>query len=217
MISAVTTSNTDPTQHLWWLASRASGIVAILLLTFTVIVGLMMGGKFVQRLTGKQGKGALAIKNLLQTHEQASIAALIAVAAHGLTLLGDAFMHMSLSNIAIPFTDAYRPFYVGVGIIGGYIAAALGLSFYLRGRIGAARWKKMHRWTIAAYALAVIHALGAGTDASTAWFQIPLLASAGVVTMMFLIRASSGARHNPGPNPRTAHRRHAVVTAGERP
>ena len=80
---------TDPTQHLWWLASRSSGIVAMLLLTFTVVVGLMMGGKLVNKLTGKQGRGALAIKSLLQTHEQASIAALIAVGVHGVTLLGD--------------------------------------------------------------------------------------------------------------------------------
>jgi sulfoxide reductase heme-binding subunit YedZ len=212
--------NTDPTQHLWWLASRASGIVAILLLTFTVVVGLMMGGKLVQKLTGKQGKGALAIKSLLQTHEQASIAALIAVAAHGLTLLGDGFLHPTLAQLAIPFNMDYRPFYVGLGVIGGYIAVALGLSFYFRSRIGVARWKKMHRWTIAAYGLAVVHALGSGTDAGSAWFDIPLLASAGLVVVMFGVRATTGARGAKAakPNPRTTSApRHRVITAGERP
>ena len=207
----------DPTQHLWWLASRASGIVAVLLLTFTVIVGLLMGGKLVQRLTGKQGRGALAIKSLLQTHEQASIAALIAVAAHGLTLLGDGFLHPSLSQIAIPFNMDYRPFYVGLGVIGGYVAMALGLSFYFRARIGVATWKKMHRWTIAAYALAVVHALGSGTDAGSSWFEIPLLVSAGFVAILFVIRASTGSRAPRKANPRTAPRRHPVVTAGQRP
>lgn len=182
------------TDHLWWLASRASGIVAIILLTFTVLVGLMMGGKFVQRVTGGPGRGALAMRNLLRSHEQASIAALVAVGVHGVTLLGDAFLHPTLAQIAIPFTIDYKPFFVGIGIIGGYIAAALALSFYFRARIGAARWKKMHRWTIVAYWLAVGHVLGAGTDAGDAWFQIPLLASAGLVCVLFVIRATSGRR-----------------------
>ena len=185
----------DPSQHIWWLASRASGIVAILLLTYTVLAGLMMGGKLSQRLTGKPGRGALAVKQLLQTHEMTSIAALIAIGVHGVTLLGDSYLHPSLSQVAIPFTIDYRSFYVGLGIIGGYVAVALGLSFYIRGRIGTSRWKKMHRWTIAAYALSVGHALGAGTDAGSAWFNYPLLASAGLVALMFLIRISSVGRN----------------------
>jgi sulfoxide reductase heme-binding subunit YedZ len=188
------TAVVDPTQHLWWLASRSSGIVAILLLTYTVMVGLLMGGKLVQRLTGRPGRGALAIKQLLQTHEMTSIAALVAIGVHGVTLLGDGYLHPTLSQIAVPFTISYRPFYVGLGIIGGYFAVALGLSFYVRGRIGVSTWKKLHRWTIAAYALSVGHALGAGTDAGSAWFNYPLLASAGLVTVMFLVRMSSVGR-----------------------
>lgn len=184
----------DPTQHIWWLASRASGIVAIMLLTYTVLVGLLMGGKLMQRVTGRPGRGALAIKQLLQTHEMTSIAALVAIGVHGVTLLGDGYLHPTLSQLAIPFTIDYRSFYVGLGIIGGYLAVALGLSFYIRGRIGTSTWKKMHRWTIAAYALSVGHALGAGTDAGSAWFEYPLLASAGLVTVMFLVRVSSVGR-----------------------
>jgi sulfoxide reductase heme-binding subunit YedZ len=209
------TASVDTSQHIWWLASRASGIVAMLLLTFTVLVGLMMGGKMVERLTGRQGRGAMAIKSLLQTHEQASIAALVAVAAHGLTLLGDGFFNFTFGDIAVPFASPYRSFWVGLGIIGGYVAMALGLSFYFRARIGAARWRKLHRWTIAAYALAVAHALGAGTDAGSSWFEYPLLGSALLVAAMFVIRGTSASRA-PARQRSTAGR-HRVVTAGERP
>lgn len=199
------TSNfVDPTQHLWWLASRASGIVAIILLTYTVLIGLMMGGKLVQRVAGRPGKGGLAVKRLLETHEYASLAALIAIVVHGVTLMGDAWLHPSFSQIAIPFTIGYRSFYTGLGIIGGYLAALLGLSFYLRGRIGAQRWKKLHRWTIAAYGLSVVHALGAGTDAASQWFEIPLLASAGLVAVTFLARASSIGRSRAKPRRKPA-------------
>jgi sulfoxide reductase heme-binding subunit YedZ len=184
----------DPSQHLWWLASRASGIVAILLLTYTVLVGLMMGGKLVQRVLARPGRGSLAVKQLLETHEYASLAALIAIGVHGATLIGDAFLHPTFSQLLIPFTTEYRPFYTGLGIIGGYVTALLGLSFYARKRIGVARWKKLHRWTLAGYGLAVVHTLGAGTDAASQWFQIPLLASAGLVLLVFGVRTSSLAR-----------------------
>lgn len=205
-----TTSNfVDPTQHIWWLASRASGIVAILLLTYTVLVGLMMGGKLTQRLMGRPGKGALAVKNLLQTHEYTSIAALFAIGIHGVTLLGDAYLHPTFSQIAVPFTIGYRSFYTGLGIIGGYVAALLGLSFYMRSRIGTARWKKLHRWTVAAYGLSVVHALGAGTDAASQWFEVPLLASAGLVVLMFLVRISSVGRSRAAAKRRPAPRREA--------
>jgi sulfoxide reductase heme-binding subunit YedZ len=180
----------DPSGHLWWLASRASGIVAMLLLTYTMLVGLMMGGKLVQRLAGRPGKGALAIKRLLETHEYASLAALIAIGVHGATLLGDAYLHPSVSQLAVPFNGEYRNFYTGLGILGGYLSAALGLSFYLRSHIGVARWKKLHRFTLVAYALALAHTLGAGTDAASQWFNIPLIASAVLVGFTFVWRAS---------------------------
>ncbi len=151
----------------------------------------MMGGKTVQRVTGKPGRGPLAIRLLLQSHEQVSVAALIAIAVHALLLLGDGYLHPSFSQLAVPFTIDYRPFFVGMGIIGAYVMAILGLSFYIRARIGTTRWKKLHRWTIIGYVLAVVHTLGAGTDAASAWFQIPLLGSAALVAVMFVLRATS--------------------------
>ena len=54
----------------------------------------------------------------------------------------------------------------------------LGLSYYVRGRIGPQRWRKLHRFTALAWVLGIVHALGAGTDAGAAWF---LLAAAMVV------------------------------------
>ena len=54
----------------------------------------------------------------------------------------------------------------------------LGLSYYVRGRIGPQRWRKLHRFTALAWVLGVVHALMMGTDAGAAWF---LLAAALVV------------------------------------
>ena len=67
---------------------------------------------------------------------------------------------------------------MSVGIVGGWMFVILGLSYYVRGRIGPQRWRKLHRFTALAWVLGVVHALMMGTDAGAAWF---LLAAALVV------------------------------------
>ena len=44
----------------------------------------------------------------------------------------------------MPFAMGYRPIVTGIGIIAGYLAALLGLSFYARRRIGARLWRRAH-------------------------------------------------------------------------
>ena len=166
--------------HLWWLASRASGLVALGLITISVGLGLTMAGR-IMRAPGRA-------RVLTALHEQTAIAGLIAIAVHGLTLLGDQFLNPGIVGITVPGAMAYRPLWTGLGIGAGYLAATLGLSFYFRRRIGARLWRKAHRATVVVYALAVAHTLGAGTDAASAWLRWPLLATAVPIAALFAIR-----------------------------
>ena len=88
----------DPMDYGWWLASRASGLVALALITLSVGVGLAMAGRAFQR-------PGLA-KQLMALHEHAALAGLIAIAVHGITLLGDSWLHpgpvLSLIHISEP-------------------------------------------------------------------------------------------------------------------
>jgi len=165
----------DPLPHLWWLASRASGIVALVLVTVSVGIGLSMAGKLFR----KRGLGP----KLVAIHEQTALAGLIAISVHAVTLLGDPWLHPGLAGITVPFAMGYRTVFTGLGIIGGWLAALLGLSFYIRRQIGPGLWRRLHRATIVVYVLSVIHVIGAGTDASTPWLRgfmvvtgIPILA-----------------------------------------
>jgi sulfoxide reductase heme-binding subunit YedZ len=166
--------------HVWWLASRASGLVALGLITASVILGLVMSGRIMR----KPGRAA----KMLALHEQLALGGLLAIAIHGITLLGDAFLNPGLKGILLPGFIDYRPLWVGLGIGAGYLAAALGLSYYGRRRIGARRWRKAHRATIVVYGMAVVHTLGAGTDASTPWLRTWLYASAPVVAVLLAVR-----------------------------
>ena len=167
---------TDPNQHIWWLMSRASGIVALALITASVGLGLAMANKLIRG------------RNVAGLHEHLSLAGLVAICAHGVTLLGDPWLHPGLSGIAVPFTMGYRTAFTGLGILGGYLAAALGLSFYIRRKIGAKLWRKLHRFTVVAYVLSLVHAIGAGTDASTVWLRTFMVATAVPIGLLFVAR-----------------------------
>jgi methionine sulfoxide reductase heme-binding subunit len=168
----------DPMDYGWWLASRASGLVALALITLSVGVGLAMAGKAFR-------KPGLPRK-LMALHEHAALGGLIAIAVHGITLLGDRWLHPGPAGIAVPFVMDYRPAYTGLGIVAGYLAAALGLSFYARRRIGAKLWRKLHKSTIAVYVLAVIHTLGAGSD--VAWVRPAMLITGGPILYLLTLR-----------------------------
>jgi methionine sulfoxide reductase heme-binding subunit len=173
-------SYTDPGQHIFWLTSRALGVVALVLVALSVGLGLAMATRTAR------GPGVMA--RVKQLHEATALTALIAIAAHGLTLLGDSYLRPGLAGIAIPFVMAHRPAWTGIGVVGGWLAAILGLSFYLRRWIGSKLWRRMHRWTLAVYVLAVLHTLGAGTDARSFWLLTIVVGTAVPIVFLAALR-----------------------------
>ena len=173
-------------QHVWWLVSRASGVVALGLVTLSVVLGLTMAGK----LSRRPGIG----RTLSAVHEQTAVTGLVAIAVHGLSLLGDPWLNPGPAGISVPFLMAYKTVWVGLGVSAGWLAALLGLSFYVRRRIGPRLWRRAHRATIVVYALGVAHTLGAGTDAASPWLFWPVVGSVPVVSGLFLARVIAGIR-----------------------
>jgi sulfoxide reductase heme-binding subunit YedZ len=192
----------DPANYMWWLASRASGIVALVLITASVGLGLTMAAKVVT----KRGVRPL----LARVHEHTALAGLIAIAVHGITLVGDRWLNPGAGGVLVPFSMGYEPLFTGLGTIAGYLAVALGLSFYARRRIGAKLWRRAHRATVLVYALAVAHTLGAGTDAGSAWLRAFMLATGVPIVVLFVLRlrGKPAAAAAPAPaSPRPAQRR----------
>jgi len=146
--------------HLFWITSRAAGIAALILSSASVCVGLSMG----RRVKGISGP------DLRVTHEALSLATLVALVVHGLTLIGDSYLHPGLADVAIPFVSAYKTLWTSTGIVAFWALALLGLSYYARRWVGIERWKKLHRFTALAWILGIVHSLGEGTDAGQTWF-----------------------------------------------
>lgn len=170
----------DPLTYGWWLASRAAGITAFALVSASVTLGLAMATKVL--------RGRVKPPVLAKLHEHLALAGLVAIAVHGITLLGDRWLHAGPLGVLVPFAIGYRPVFTGLGIIAAYLAALLGLSFYARRRIGAKRWRSLHRLTLVVYVLGVVHALGAGTDATTPWMRAIVVASGVPIVLLALRR-----------------------------
>ena len=170
----------DPTHYIWWLVSRAAGIVALGLITITVLLGLTMSTRLLRR----PGIG----RTLVRLHEHVAIVALGAIVLHGLSLLGDPWLHPGVRGLTIPFALGYRPAFTGLGIIAGYLAAVLGLSFYARRRIGVRLWRKLHRATLLVWVLGAVHTLGAGSDAATPWLRALVMLPAIPIVYLFVMR-----------------------------
>ena len=136
-----------------------------------------MGGRLVR------GKGA----DLRPLHEALSLATIAALLVHGLALLGDSYLHPSLLDVAVPFAGSYKTGWTSLGIVAAWGLILLGPSYYLRRLIGQRRWTKMHRFTALAWILGIVHALGEGTDAHSAWFVLMIAASTiPAIVLLFL-------------------------------
>jgi methionine sulfoxide reductase heme-binding subunit len=177
----------DPTQQVFWFASRAFGIVAMILLGISVAVGLAMSGRLVRR-PGLPAK-------LRHSHESATLVTMGLIVAHAGLLLFDSYLRPGLAGITVPFMLGYRPVFTGIGVIAGWLAAILGLSFYARKRIGVRTWRFMHRFTIVVYLLALVHVVGAGTDVRSPWMVAMLTGLTAPIAFAFSYRMLRAAPH----------------------
>jgi len=147
------TTNVAP--HLFWITSRAAGIVALVAASLAVSLGLLMSTKLLRR------RGP----DLLATHEVLSLTAIVAIVVHGASLLGDQYLHPSVADITIPFVSSYKSIWTTLGILSGWGLIVLGVTYYARARIGVARRRRIPRFQALAWIAGLVHLPGEGTDA----------------------------------------------------
>jgi methionine sulfoxide reductase heme-binding subunit len=166
---------TNPAPHLFWITSRSAGTAALVLASAGVSLGLLMGGRFTR------GRGL----DLRVAHEALALATLAAVAVHALALLGDGYLSPTIFDISVPFVSSYKTGWTTAGIVAAWSLAIFGVAYYARAKLGRHRWRTLHRFTVLAWALGVIHTLGEGTDAGQAWFLV--LTAIAVVPPLILL------------------------------
>jgi predicted ferric reductase len=144
-----------------WYTARSAGIVAYLLLSSSVVLGLSMSARAAFRWP------RFAVE---EVHRFLTIVTAVFIAIHGLSLLLDKISPISLGQEIVPFADHYRPFAVGLGIVAAELMAAIGLTNGFRKQIPHRWWRRAHYLTIAVWASATAHGLLSGTDRADPWF-----------------------------------------------
>jgi sulfoxide reductase heme-binding subunit YedZ len=168
--------------HLFWIISRGAGTTALILSSVSVCFGLLMAGRIAR------GNGA----DRRAYHEILSLSVMVAIAVHGLSLLGDTFLHPSIIDVTVPFALGYERLATTLGIVSGWAMICLGLSFYFRDRIGRSRWKKIHMFTLLAWLAGLVHTLVEGTDAGQLWYLALVTVTTAPVIVLLAIRVTGG-------------------------
>lgn len=106
---------------------------------------------------------------LAELHRGAALIATTLVAVHVLSLLADPYSQLRLVDVLVPFAGHYRPLWLGLGTVAVDLLVAIVVSALLRRRLGPGVFRVIHWATYAFWPVALIHALGAGTDAGRPW------------------------------------------------
>lgn len=169
-----------PAEKTAWYIARSAGLIAYGLLWFSVMFGLVL----------TMGLTKKASAQLASLHEFISLLSLVFTVLHAVALHFDPWLQASWAEIWIPFAlGSYRPLAVGLGQVGFYLLTAVIMSFYLRRRIGAKRWRALHYFTFPLYGLVWLHAITAGTDTRHWLVQLVYLASGAIVLFLTTARA----------------------------
>jgi predicted ferric reductase len=139
-----------------WYASRATGVVALVLLTAVVVLGIL-----VTRRGRLPGLPRFATTSL---HRSVSLLAVAFTAVHVVTAIADPYVTIGLAAAVIPFTSPYRPLWIGLGAVSLDIIAALIITSLARARIGRRTWRAVHWLAYASWPVALMHGIGSGTD-----------------------------------------------------
>ena len=162
-----------------WYFGRGSGLVALVL--FTIVVALGIGARSGRPIPGA-GSGTLLPRfavNLL--HRNAALLAAVFLGGHVVSLYFDPYAQLRFVDLVLPFAGQHRPFWLGLGTLALDMALAIVVTSLLRRRIGARAWRVVHWLAYLCWPIALLHGLQTGTDGGTWWLRAIACLCAAVV------------------------------------
>jgi methionine sulfoxide reductase heme-binding subunit len=144
-----------------WYVTRASGIVALVLLTVTMVLGLTTSAR-------ARTRNWPGFANQ-EFHRRVSMISMIFLAIHVVTSVLDTYVHIGWASIVVPFTSPYSRFWVGMGTVALDLLAAVFVSSLLRSRLKPGTWRGIHWLAYACWPVALAHTFGMGTDSREPW------------------------------------------------
>jgi methionine sulfoxide reductase heme-binding subunit len=173
-----------------WFLSRGTGVVSLALLTLVMVLGVLTRG-------GVPLPGAPRFVTA-GLHRNATLLALSLLVVHIATAVADPYAPIRLVDAIVPFTSAYRPLWLGLGALALDLMIAVAITSLLRLRIGVRAFRAVHWCAYAIWPVALVHALGTGTDARAPWLLMLGAGSVVVVATAILWRVGRLSTAAPG-------------------
>ena len=151
----------DP--HFWWYVTRASAVLAWVIMTAAVLWGILLSTRVF--------RGADNPAWLQDLHRYLGGTALVLTLIHMVSLVLDPWLAMPIDQLLIPLIAEYRPVPVALGILSFYVLAAVQLTSLVMNRLPRRLWKAVHYLSYVAVLAVAVHGAYAGTDAGAAWYQ----------------------------------------------
>jgi hypothetical protein len=170
----------------YWYLTRGTGVVALLLLTVGLVLGVMGPTAF---RTGRLPRFAVSA-----LHRNVTLLALVFVVVHVVTTILDSYAPIGVRDAFVPFVASYRPVWLGLGAVAFDLLLALIATSLLRKRLGLRAWRAVHWLAYASWPVALLHSLGTGSDARSVWPVLLASACTVAVVAAVLWRTATAAR-----------------------
>jgi len=162
-----------------WFANRGTGVVLIILLTFSTMLGVLS----TSRMTNQRWPRMLS----QGLHRNVSLLALVFLAAHTVTAVVDSYVDIRWWDAFVPFASTYRPPWLGFGVLSLDLLVAVALTSMLRHRMSHLPWRAVHVMAYASWGLGLLHGMQ-GTDSATPWGMAVNYGCIAAVSMAVLAR-----------------------------
>jgi methionine sulfoxide reductase heme-binding subunit len=173
------------TKALWYL-TRGSGIVSLLLLTASVVLGVTVTARWATRHWPR-----FVVEGL---HKNISLLSIVFLGVHIVTAIADGYVPIRWLDVVVPFGSHYQPLWLGLGALAFDCLIAVAITSMLRVRVGHRVWRGVHWLAYACWPLAIVHGLGIGSDTAQAWMQVLNVAAAAAVVDAVVWRLTLGTR-----------------------
>ncbi|MDA9786917.1 hypothetical protein N9C74_02720, partial [Pontimonas sp.] len=175
--------------QIWWYLTRASAMIAWVLLTLTMVWGIL--------LTTRVLRGADNPEWLKVTHRYISGLAMVMIVTHIGTLLLDDYINFGWADVLIPFATNFEPLPVALGIIAFWLIVAIQLTALGARWLPEALWKSIHITSYLAIVAIALHSGLVGTDVGTPWYTVVSLILITTVTLAGIVRLIIAGREKP--------------------
>ncbi len=199
--------------EVWWYVSRSSGILAWILLSFSVCWGLFISTKAVAK--------ASTPAWILDLHRFLGGVAVLVTGIHLAGLVADSYVEFGWVEILVPFGSDWRPGAVASGVVAFYLLLAVEVSSLAMKRLPKRLWRAVHRSSLVLWLLATVHMLQAGTDATNPYLRVGVVAATNIIAFLTVVlvlanhrKAAARARTPPTAPVSSSEPEKELVTSG---